>query len=71
MERVYYVGLDIHKKTISYCIKLYDGKIVRHGEIAAERKALQQWLSDLPGSWKGAMEATMFTGWVYDFLKRK
>ena len=69
MERVYYVGLDIHKKTISYCIKLQDGKIVRHGEIAAERKALHQWTSELPGPWKGAMEATMFTGWVYDFLK--
>src|SRR3990172_4280593 len=69
MERVYYVGLDIHKKTISYCIKLQDGKIVRHGEIAAKRKALHQWTSELPGPWKGAMEATMFTGWVYDFLK--
>ena len=55
MERVYYVGLDIHKKTISYCTKLQDGKIVQHGEIAAERKALYQWISELPGPWKGAM----------------
>jgi transposase len=23
----------------------------------------------IPGSWVGAMEATMFTGWIYDFLK--
>jgi transposase len=69
MERVYYIGLDIHKKIISYCIKLHDGSIVRQGEIAAERKALHQWSSELPGPWKGAMEATMFTGWVYDFLK--
>ncbi len=28
MGKVYYTGLDIHKKTISYCIKLQDGKIV-------------------------------------------
>src|SRR3989337_822099 len=69
MERVYYVGLDIHKKTISYCVKLQDGSIVRQGEMAAERKAINQWTSELPGPWKGAMEATMFTGWVYDFLK--
>lgn len=69
MERVYYIGLDIHKKIISYCVKLQDGSIVRQGEIAAERKALHQWFSELPGPWKGAMEATMFTGWVYDFLK--
>ena len=23
----------------------------------------------MPGPWVGAMEATIFTGWVYDFLK--
>jgi transposase len=26
-------------------------------------------LDELPGPWYGAMEATLFTGWVYDFLK--
>ena len=41
MNTIYYIGLDIHKKTISYCIKKIDG----------------------------AMEATIFTGWIYDFLK--
>jgi hypothetical protein len=56
MERVYYIGLDIHKKTISYCIKLEDGTKVKQGEMAAERKALGQWISELPGHWKGAME---------------
>lgn len=69
MNQVYYVGLDIHKKNISYCIKLYGGTKVRHGDIAADRKTLSQWMSELPGPWKGAMEATMFTGWIYDFLK--
>lgn len=69
MKTVYYIGLDIHKKAISYCIKLTDGKIVRQGEVAAERIALRKWLSELPGPWLGAMEATIFTGWVYDFLK--
>ena len=69
MERVYYIGLDIHKKTISYCIKIEDGTKVKQGEILTDRSSLRQWLSELPGPWKGAMEATMFTGWVYDFLK--
>lgn len=69
MEELYYIGLDIHKKTISYCIKIQDGTKVRQGVMAAERKALGQWLAEIPGPWKGAMEATMFTGWVYDFLK--
>lgn len=69
MERLYYIGLDIHKKTISYCVKKVDGSVIQQGEIAAERKALRKWMEDLPGSWTGAMEATIFTGWIYDFLK--
>jgi transposase len=69
MERLYYIGLDIHKKTISYCVKKVDGTVVQQGKIAAERKALLKWMEGLPGPWLGAMEATMFTGWVYDFLK--
>lgn len=69
MNSIYYIGLDIHKKTIAYCVKKVDGTLVRQGTVCAERKALYQWQSELPGPWYGAMEATIFTGWVYDFLK--
>ena len=69
MNAIYYIGLDIHKKTIAYCIKKIDGTDVRQGTVAAERKALSRWMAELPGPWYGAMEATIFTGWVYDFLK--
>jgi transposase len=69
MNVLYYIGLDIHKRTIAYCIKKIDGTLVRHGNVEAERKALSKWMSELPGPWYGAMEATIFTGWVYDFLK--
>lgn len=69
MNAFYYIGLDIHKKTIAYCVKKVDGTLIRQGTVCAERKALQQWQSELPGPWYGAMEATIFTGWVYDFLK--
>lgn len=69
MESIYYIGLDVHKKTIAYCIKTANGTKVRQGVVAAERKALGQWLNELPGPWLGALEATIFTGWIYDFLK--
>jgi transposase len=69
MNTIYYIGMDIHKKTISYCVKKIDGTMVQQGKIAAERKALHEWMAGLPGPWCGAMEATIFTGWVYDFLK--
>jgi transposase len=69
MESVYYVGLDVHKKTIAYCVKTVAGETVQQGIIKSERQALRQWQAGIPGPWTGALEATLFTGWIYDFLK--
>lgn len=69
MNAFYYIGLDIHKKVIAYCIKALDGRLIGQGKIEADRKSLGEWLDGLPGPWVGAMEATIFTGWIYDFLK--
>lgn len=69
MNELYYVGLDVHKRTISYCVKQADGRVVKQGSVAATRAALREWAVQLPGQWSGAMEATMFTGWIYDFLR--
>ena len=69
MNGLYYIGLDIHKKVVAYCIKALDGSVVDQGTIPADRQSLGAWVGSLPGPWIGAMEATLFTGWVYDFLK--
>jgi len=29
-------------------------------------RALRQWASARPQSWRGALEATLFSGWIYD-----
>ncbi len=56
------------KKNIAYCIKLQSGVVVSQGSVASNRTALRQWIAVLPWPWVGAMEATLFTGWIYDFL---
>ena len=68
MDAYYSVGLDIHKKLIAYCVKAADGRLVAQGMVGADRESLGQWAESLVGPWVGAMEATIFTGWVYDFL---
>jgi transposase len=65
---MYCIGLDVHKKTISHCIKDVSGRIHRQGTIAAARTELDSWMKTLPHPWTVAMEATIFTGWVYDHL---
>lgn len=68
MNDLYYIGLDIHKTMIAWCLKDQTGRLAGRGEVKAERRALAKWMADLPGPWAAAMEATLFTGWVYDFL---
>ncbi len=68
MKKYYYVGLDLHKKSVTYCMKQADGTIVRQGTLRAVRSALAAWVEELPRSCEVGMEATMFTGWVYDLL---
>jgi len=69
MESMHYIGLDIHKKIIAYCIKTWSGSIIGQGTIPATRAALSTWMGKLPQPWTAAMEATLFTGWIYDYLK--
>jgi hypothetical protein len=65
---MYYIGLDVHKKTISYCVKDASGQIHRQGTIGATRNELDWWVKTLPQPWMVAMEATMFSGWIYGVL---
>src|SRR6201984_2735971 len=69
MQPMYYIGLDVHKQKISYCVKDISGKVHAEGWIPAARRALELWMKTLPQPWSAAMEATMFTGWIYDHLK--
>jgi transposase len=66
---MYYIGLDVHKKTISYCVKDAGGRIDSEGSIGATRKELDEWVKTLPQPRMMAMEATIFTGWIYDHLE--
>ena len=68
MQSMYYIGLDVHKRSISYCVKDGGGKIHAEGTIPATRFDLDRWMRTLPQPWTAAMEATVFTGWIYDHL---
>ena len=63
-----YLGLDVHKRTISYCVRHPDGTILQEGSTQALREALDTLLASLPEPYLAGMEATLFTAWVYDHL---
>jgi transposase len=68
MTSMNFIGLDIHKKTISYCVKDAAGAVLAEGTIPSTRQSLDDWIRTLHQPWTVAMEATMFTGWIYDHL---
>jgi transposase len=65
---MYYIGLDVHKKTISYCAKDAAGRVHHEGKIGSTRRELDGWIRTMPQPRMIAMEATIFTGWIYDHL---
>ena len=65
---MYYIGLDLHKKTISFCVKDAAGHVHQQGRIGSTRHELDAWIRTLPWPRTMAMEGTIFTGWIYDYL---
>jgi transposase len=59
----------VHKKHVSYVIKTAAGDCVRAGQVAATRAALSAWAGLIERPWIGALEATLFSGWIYDHLR--
>ena len=62
----HYIGFDVHKKSISYCVKTADGTIVEEGKLGATRQALaavgpQAARSRGTGRWKRRCSAAGFT----------
>jgi transposase len=69
MNVVEYIGLDVHKKSISICAKVASGEIVEEGKLKANRVELMRWVESRRHPFVAGLEATIFTGWIYDFLK--
>jgi transposase len=68
MNGLYYIGLDVHKKHVSYVIKTAAGECIGAGQVAATRAALSAWAA-IERPWIGALEATLFSSWICDHLQ--
>jgi transposase len=44
------------------------GKVYQEGKIGSTRRELDAWVKTVPQPRTIAMEATIFTGWIYDHL---
>ena len=65
----HFVGLDVHKQVVAFCVKTAEGKIVAEGTVKSTRAELDGWVKTVPQPWVGGMETTMFSHWIYYHLK--
>lgn len=68
MNSIDYIGFDVHKKSTTVVVKDAEGKILEQRKLPSRREDLLSWARQRTRPWKGAIESTMFTGWMYDLL---
>jgi hypothetical protein len=51
MNTVEYVGMEVHKKSISICVKLADGQIVKERRLKATQPELLKWIESRRLPW--------------------
>jgi len=64
----HFIGLDIHKRSMAYCEKTVTGKVADRGTIGARPRDLAAFARSRHRPFVVGMEATLFSGWVYDVL---
>ena len=68
MQAYHFIGLDIHKLSIAFCEKTMTGEVVDRGTIGARKEEVIAFALSRKKPWVGGLEATLFSGWVYDAL---
>jgi transposase len=66
-----YVGMDVHKNTISVAVLNTDGKLTMESVIATEREAILDFVQGLAGTVHLTFEEGTYSSWLYPLLVRR
>jgi len=71
MDSIKYIGLDVHRDTISVAVLNADGKLVMQSVIATHASALLDFLQGVRGTLQVTFEEGTHSAWLYDLLVRR
>ena len=71
MESVRYIGLDVHRDTISAAVLDEAGKLLMESVVATRAAAVLDFLSGIRGKLHVTCEAGTHSAWLYDLLVRR
>ncbi len=69
MDSVKYIGMDVHKDTISIAVRNFAGKVVIECVIETKASTILQFFQGLSGSLHVTFEEGTWAAWLYDLLK--
>ena len=69
MDSVKYIGMDVHKETISIAVRNSAGKLVMECVIETKASTILQFFQGLSGSLQVTFEEGTWAAWLYDLLK--
>jgi len=69
MDSLKYIGMDVHKETISIAVLNSSGKLVMECVIETKSSTILQFIQGLRGSLHVTFEEGTWAAWLYDLLK--
>jgi len=69
MNSTKYIGMDVHKESISIAVRNAAGKIVMECVIEAKANMILQFIEGLRGDVLVTFEEATWAAWLYDLLK--
>ena len=64
-----YVGLDVHRDSISAAVRDYQGKILKEAVLETSEAALLGWIKELRGTVHVTWEEGTWAAWLYELLQ--
>lgn len=68
MDRIKYVGLDLHRDTISAAVLDDEGSLVMQSVLATRARAVIDFLGGIKGTLHITFEECCHSAWLYDVL---
>jgi transposase len=69
MDSTKYIGMDVHKESISIAVMNHGGKIVMESVIETKASTILQFIGGLRGDLRITFEEGTWASWLYDLLK--
>ncbi len=69
MDNTKYIGMDVHKESISMAVRNSAGKVVMECVIETKANVILQFVDGLRGDVQVTFEEGTWAAWLYDLLK--